>query len=139
MNLDRDYFAYMNEVYQNNLYYPVCSMYGHYGMYPEEAAYETDFRKLQELFPREAREIQVYIKEQCDQMEYEGSAMFDEYPDRYTIESVCKKVYGHMHPEEELTGMGYYKSPLYQLIQVMLIEEMYFRRCRHRRCRRRYW
>lgn len=138
MEMDRNYFLYMNELYQNDLYTPMPWMYGRQG-FGEEVAYEKDFRKLQELFPKEARAIQEQVKEQCDQMEYEGSAMFDEYPDRYTVESVCRQIYRNLNPEEELVGMSYMKNPLYQMIQVMFIEEMYFRRCRYRRCRRRYW
>lgn len=139
MDFDNNYFAYMNEIYQNELQYPVYQLYPMGGQFSEEAVYEKDFRKLQELFPKEARMIQAQVKEQCDQMEYEGSAMFDEYPDRYTIESICRRIYRQLNPEEELVGMAYSKNPLYQMIQVMLIEEMYFRRCRYRRCRRRYW
>lgn len=139
MDFDKNYFAYMNELYQNDLHYPIYPLYPTQGGYAQEADYEKDFRKLQELFPKEARKIQEQIKEQCDQMEYEGSAMFDEYPDRYTLESICRKIYRDMNPEEEMTSMSYTRNPLYQMIQVMLIEEMYFRRCRYRRCRRRYW
>lgn len=136
MNFDHDYFAYMNELYYNDLQYPLYPMRRDTA---HEAAYEKDLRKLQELFPREARVIQEQIREQCDQMEYEGSAMFDEYPDRYTLESICRRIYRDTNPEEELTGTAYLKNPLYQMIQVMLLEEMYFRRCRYRRGKRRYW
>ncbi len=136
MNIDHDYFAYMNELFYNDLQYPMFPM-GLQMSY--EASYEKDLRKLQELFPREARRIQEQIKEQCDQMEYEGSAMFDEYPDRYTLESICRRIYRDQHPEEELKGVEYRKDALYQMIMVMLIQEMYFRRCRYRRGKRRYW
>ena len=139
MELDKNYYLYMSELYQNGLDYPMHQLYGNYGQYSQEALYEQDFRKLQELFPREARMVQAQIREQCDQMEYEGSPMFDEYPDRYTIEAVCRKIYRNLNPEEEVTGMSCLQKPLYHMIQVMLIEEMYFRRCRYRRCRRRYW
>lgn len=136
MDFDRRYYEYMNERYQMEVPY---SLFQGWSSGAEEIVYERDFRKLQELFPREAREVQARIKEQCDQLEYEGSAMFDEYPDRYTLESVCRKIYRDMYPENELEGMAYTKNPIYQMIQVLLIEEMYFRRCRYRRCRRRYW
>lgn len=139
MDLDRTYLAYMNEWYQNGLQYPMYPPYPLRVTGTEESVYEEDFRKLQELFPKEARLVQEQIREQCDQMEYEGSAMFDEYPDRYTLESISRKIYRDLYPEAEVTGTSCCSNPLYQMIQVMLIEEMYFRRCRYRRHRRRYW
>lgn len=139
MDFDNQFFSYINEIYNNDLQVPMYQLYGQGGPYEEEMAYERDYRKLQELFPREARGISQQIREQCDQLEYRGSAMFDEYPDRFTIEAICRRIYRNLHPQEELTGMSFGNNPLLQLIQVMLLNEMHFRRCRNHRCQRRYW
>lgn len=142
MNFEPDFFAYRNEGFFSDLQYYNDFQYPLYPMrreYAKEASYERDLRKLQELFPVEARLLQEQVKEQCDQLEYEGSAMFDEYPDRYTLESICRRIYKNAYPQEELQGTAYFKNPIYQMIQVMLIAEMYFRRCRYTRGKRRYW
>ena len=99
------------------------------------------------------------MEDECDRMEYEGSLMFDEYPDRLMIEMVVdriqKKVTGEdggLEAEQFHGGMqpppGHRPPPpppphgqndhLRELIGVILNNEMYRRRCRHRRCRR-WW
>ncbi len=105
----------------------------------EEAEYEKDCRRLQEMYPRDAKRVQALVSRECDKMEYEGSMMFDEYPDRFMLRLICRNIYRELQEaqEEELAGMDRDNS-LFQLIEVMLMQEMYRRRCRYRRCRRWY-
>ena len=65
--------------------------------------------------------------------------MFDEYPDKYTLQAICRTIYRKVNDLEELKGTSCCKDPVYQMIEVMLLNEIYKRRCRYRRCRRRYW
>lgn len=51
------------------------------GNYLKEMEYEKDLDRMRELYPNEVKKIQKYVDEECDRMEYEGSLMFDEYPD----------------------------------------------------------
>lgn len=95
------------------------------------------------------------MEEACDQMEYEGSMMFDESPDRLMMRRVAGMVYDRMkekYPVEEQTDQDETlvmnqevrrryppkKNWLSDLIEVMLYQEMYRRRCRRRSCRRWY-
>ena len=103
----------------------------------EEADYETDCRRLQEMYPADARKIQALVSEECDKMEYEGSMMFDEYPDRLMIRLICRNIYRQMDDHADFTE-NYASTPLFQLVEVMLMQEMYRRRCRYHRCRRWY-
>ena len=105
----------------------------------EEAEYENDCRRLQEMYPKDAKRIQALVSRECDKMEYDGSMMFDEYPDRFMIRLICRNIYRELQEgqEEELTGMNR-DNTLSQLIEVMLMQEMYRRRCRYHRCRRWY-
>ncbi len=105
----------------------------------DEAEYERDCRRLQELYPGDARRIQRLVERECDKMEHEGSMMFDEYPDRLLFRLLCRNIYrGLQDDEEKQPAMPDRDHPLMQLIEVMLTQEMYRRRCRYRRCRRRY-
>ncbi len=52
------------------------------GNYLKEMEYEKDLDRMRELYPNEVKKIQKYVDEECDRMEYEGSLMFDEYPDK---------------------------------------------------------
>ena len=119
-------------------------------LYLTEMEYEKDMDRMKELYPKEVKQITELVDEECDKMEYEGSLMFDEYPDRMMLERVTDRIYQRMQEKENsLTAEQYYgppplppppgrNDPMYGLIGVMLSNEMYRRRCRHRRCRR-WW
>lgn len=131
----------------------------------EERQSFEDARRLQSFYPETAQVIQRQVEEECDKMEYEGSMMFDEYPDRLMMrklaDGIAEKVKA-MNPEEmqdadsagapeqerllSMQADGRRRPPrrrddwLGDLAQVMLVDEMHRRRCRHRRCRRpRFW
>lgn len=151
--------------------YPVQSLY------MTELEYERDMERMKELYPSEAKKILEYVEDECDRMEYEGSMMFDENPDRLMLRRICDRIYGkiaepqmpqvprmpqepqmprmpqmpQMHREENMeTGgdmVGMDRRPsqgrrgddgLRNLIEVLLYNEMYKRRCRYKRCRR-WW
>ena len=65
--------------------------------------------------------------------------MFDRYPDRLMMELICRRIYRELNPQDvEEDGKLNPEERYFQLIQVMLMQEMYRRRCRHYRCRRWY-
>lgn len=134
----------------------------------EEAEYERDMDRLKGFYPREVRQIQDLVEEECDKMEYEGSLMFDEYPDRMMLRKINDRIYQQIVPadssqaeeyemveSEELRMAGPGRRPdwsrhnhhqgrpprdtgMSNLIEVLLFNEMFQRRCRHKRCRR-WW
>jgi hypothetical protein len=110
-------------------------------MYLTEMEYEKDMDRMKELYPRSVRHILEQVEEECDKMEYEGSLMFDEYPDRLMIEQIINRIYQNLKgTDKELTAEQYQQKndDIWNLIGVILNNEMYRRRCRHRRCRR-WW
>lgn len=139
---------------------PFYMSYPMQNLYLTEMEYEKDMERMKELYPREVGKILECVEDECDKMEYEGSLMFDEYPDRLMLEMVINRIerrvngeendadmeaeqyrsggrppQGHRPPPPPPRGQGNY---LRELIGVMLNNEMYRRRCRHRRCRR-WW
>ena len=153
---------------QNNL--PKMPFYMSYPMqnlYLTEMEYEKDIERMKDLYPKEAKRILEYVEDECDRMEYEGSLMFDEYPDRLMVEMVVNRIYDNMQEQDSVTAEEYSgkkdrrppgpgmmpppppgpgmpppppprDDPMRSLIGVILNNEMYRRRCRHRRCRR-WW
>ncbi len=187
---------------------PFYMAYPMQNVYLEELEYERDMQKLKDLYPKEVKSIQALVEEECDKMEYEGSLMFDEYPDKLMLRQIVNRIYDgatgsqmniqgfevspyeaeQYEPEqyvpeqykdkagkeddmqaEELPlegklvgqgrppGQGWGPPPppgpgwgpppgrpphgnngLQNLIEVLLFNEMYQRRCRHKRCRR-WW
>lgn len=137
---------------------PFYMSYPMQNLYLTEMEYEKDMDRMKELYPREVKRILEHVEDECDKMEYEGSLMFDEYPDRLMLEMVVDQIYqkvadesGDVEAEQyqgetlNLAGNGLSSSRrlgqrdyLRNLIGVILNNEMYRRRCRHRRCRR-WW
>ena len=108
-------------------------------LYMTELEYQRDLDRMKEMYPMEIRKVQELVEEECDKMEYEGSLMFDEYPDRLMLEMLCRKIYRELNPDHiDEEGRLQVEERYFHLIQVMLMQEMYRRRCRHYRCRRWY-
>ena len=79
--------------YQNAPQMPFYMSYPIQNIYLTEMEYERDMERMKELYPEEARQIQRLVEEECDRMEYEGSMMFDEYPDRLMLKLICERIY----------------------------------------------
>ena len=64
---------------------PFYMSYPMQNLYLTEMEYEKDMDRMKELYPRDVSRIMDVIEDECDKMEYEGSLMFDEYPDRLML------------------------------------------------------
>jgi hypothetical protein len=113
-------------------------------LYLTEMEYEKDMDRMKELYPHSVRRIVEQVEEACDRMEYEGSLMFDEYPDRLMIEQLIDRICRDMRQQPDPNGSGepgeskLDRDTMWELVGVILNNEMYRRRCRHRRYRR-WW
>lgn len=107
---------------------------------------ERDLRRMQTMYPDAAKRMLSYVEEECDKMEYEGSPMFDEYPDRTTVYRIGERILGQVigrlpkepgQEREEALAMQYRdadgagRDPAGDLVRVLLLQEMYHRRRRH--------
>ena len=97
-------------------------------VYLTEKEYEKDMERMKELYPKRMKELLAYVEEECDKLEYDGSVMYDEYPDRIGMLSICSNIKGMMPKHEE-------KSWLEKVIEVLLYQEFRRRRERRRRYR----
>ena len=121
----------------------------------QEQAQDKDLQVMKTFYSRRAARIQEKADRECDQMEYDGSMMFDEYPDKVMFERIKNRIYDKVqekYPVEEeddrdqamvMQQEVYRRYPprknwLGDIIEVLLYQEMYRRRCRRRSCRRRY-
>ena len=85
----------------------------------------------QYLMLMEAKKIQLEVMEMCDQMEYDGSRMFDEYMDRTMFLSMADKIYDKMNYQEK-EECPKQERMLHQMIVILIGGEIYHRRCRYR-------
>ena len=109
-----------------------------YGMQPDGDALRDrdalrDLEYFRQLYPMQVRRYQTRIAEILDRMDYEGSVIYDEYPDRYTLErmaanitDILRREEREQHPEREGSEE---KSELGgALVFVLLSNEVYKRR-----------
>ena len=60
-----------------------------------------DLEYLQQLYPLEVRYFQKRVGEILDRMDYEGSIIYDEYPDRYGLERLLESIWTIIKKEEQ--------------------------------------
>lgn len=107
---------------QNMSKIPFYMAYPMQTVYMEELEYARDLEKLKGMYPKEVRSIQEMVEDECDKMEYEGSLMFDEYPDRVMVNRIVKRIYdasADSQPdiqkfEVEQCSMGLYEREQYE-------------------------
>lgn len=117
----------------------------------EEQINWKDYEYLLRLLPAAAREIWAAADAFLDQLEYEGSSMYAEYPDKNTVLKLADLVYEKMQyyerqqRERKIDGTEgkncYYvpeeeqgvHTPFKHLILVMVCWNMNYRRQRYRR------
>ena len=68
---------------------PLMPLYGYDNM--EDADKDWDY--MRQMYPMAAKQILGEIEEECDKLEYDGSCMYDEYPDRVYLSRIVDKVY----------------------------------------------
>ena len=53
------------------------------------AALEADRRLMESYYPQKAGLLKAMVTDCCDRLDYEGSFIYDEYPDKRNIERIC--------------------------------------------------
>ena len=103
-------------------FYPFYAAQGNPVFYNEEREQEREFDLMKADYPDTARKIQEKAEMQCQLLDYEGSRLYDEYPDREFLYRELSKV-RERHPEETAG-----EKEEQDLLQVMLVNEIYRRR-----------
>ncbi len=126
----------MNPYDGNQPFFNYYQPYPFYPFLPWADEKTRDRRRFQELYPSLARQIQPLVEEACDRMEYEGSLMFDEYPDRLLLRRLSRRICDKLDKENYRDDLMMQEAAgpewLEDLVTVLLLNEMYQRRCRRR-------
>ena len=108
------------------------------------------------------RKVSMAVEEECDKLEYEGSPMLVQYPDREEMRRVARRVYDDLSESGQISedcyagmasaGEASYEEPPYvpegpgcancvmrNIIELLVCNEFCMRRDRHRRRRRRFY
>ena len=103
-------------------FYPFYTSYANPLLYRGEKEQEEEFLLMKSYYPDTARKIQEKVEEECDLQDYEGSRLYDEYPDRFMLYHLGRKIVDEVRSEADM-------------VEVLLFHEISRRRCRRRRCR----
>ena len=69
----------------------------------QEDVFQKDRAYMKKICPKQSREMLRWVEDVCDEEEYDGSCMYDEYPDTTAMERMLEKAYdraGRPEPEE---------------------------------------
>ena len=117
---------------------------------PETAPYDSswedrEWQMLKSWYSGEMLQMQEAVERACDELDYEGSWMYDEYPDRDRMEREQGNIQERleqrqwdMETTEDMEGAD--RRPgrpkkIGDLLRVLWFNEVHRRRCRRRKCR----
>lgn len=102
--------------------------------YQEEDTVTRDLEYLQQMYPSEAKRYQKIIADILNQVDYEGSCIYDEYPDKWQLfrltQTVMDKIKRMEHTETETKDAAKEKpwEWIEEFVQVLLYYEIYKKR-----------
>ena len=112
-------------------FFPFYVAYANPALYDGERIQEQEFALMKSYYPEAAGRIQEKVEEECQLLDYEGSRLYDEYPDKFMLHQLCRQI--RTQVEGETAAQGVPDSLMDDLIQVLLCQEISRRRCRRRR------
>lgn len=100
--------------------------------YEDEDAMLRDLDYLQQMYPQDAKKYQKRIVAILDKMDYEGSMIYDDYPDQFMLYKLSRDITEMIRKDavaenEEELSPEYWKQ-VGDLVQVLLFYEIYKRR-----------
>lgn len=95
--------------------------------YQPEDSVTRDLEYLQQMYPSQAKKYQKIIAETLDHMDYEGSMIYDEYPDKWQIYRLTQMIVEKIRKsDEENADMD--EDRLTEFVQILLFYEIYRKR-----------
>lgn len=98
---------------------------------------EDDVSYLKYLYPDMCRQIMECIDEECDRLEYEGSFIFDDYPDKTMLQRLARSI-AKSCQEKSPDTFPADQPHILELVEVLLYHDVLFRRNRYRNRKRLY-
>lgn len=92
--------------YKENLYpkMPFYMTYPVQNMYLTEMEYEKDMDRMKSFYPKETKAVMELVEKRFDELEYEGSRIYDEEPDRLMIQMEIDGIYKKLKENPDIMG-----------------------------------
>lgn len=96
--------------------------------YQEQDTVTRDLEYLQEMYPAEAKKYQKVIVDILDRLDYEGSMIYDEYPDKWQIYRLTQIVVNQLKQTGNAEQTEQDWDRITEFVQVLLCCEIYKKR-----------
>lgn len=96
--------------------------------YQQEDSVTRDLEYLQQMYPSEAKKYQKMIAETLDHIDYEGSMIYDEYPDKWQIYRLTQIIVDKIRKTDEEQAPDTDWDRTAEFVQVLLSYEIYRKR-----------
>lgn len=124
--------------------------------YDDERKERQDVEYMKSMYPDEVKRILPFVEDECDRMEYEGSMIYDEYPDMLSVRMMCSRICNRikeigledmeeteplddrMEAQQRNRRRGRDQN-IREIVEVLLLHELMRRRTEHRRKRRQFY
>lgn len=80
-------------------FYTAYPQYPNWNQINEDRVLE-DLEYLQQMYPSYAKRYQVIINDMLNRMDYDGSVIYDQYPDRWQLDRIVRTVLDTIRLEE---------------------------------------
>lgn len=115
--------------------------------YDDEKKERRDLEYMRSMYPKEVKQLLPFVEKECDRMEYEGSMIYDEYPDALGIRMMCRRICEKIEtdglktenleiPQKERERK---REERRMIVEVLLLHELMKRRGEKRRNRRKFY
>ena len=96
--------------------------------YQQEDSVTRDLEYLQQMYPAQAKKFQKLIAETLDHIDYEGSMIYDEYPDKWKIYRLTQMITDKIKGAGEEGPVEEDWNKTTEFVQILLCYEIYRRR-----------
>ena len=118
-------------------YYPGYQQYQNWDQISEDQVVE-DLEYLQQMYPTYAKRYQVKVRDILDRMDYEGSMIYDQYPDRWQLEQLVRNIMIILKNEERAMNpqQGDMEDTKWSWIQELITVLLYYEILKRRQQRK---
>lgn len=100
--------------------------------YTEDNNMMRDLEYFQQLYPDGARLLQREVRNVLDIMDYEGSLIYDDYPDRFMLQKLARDIFEKLQKQSEDNSEQLNRLLMYSVVEeyiyLILLNEVYRRR-----------
>ena len=117
---------------ENQKIMPFYMTYPYPVFFEEQDHILRDLTYMEQLFPNDAKKVLEKVVRRLQPMDYEGSILYDEFPDRHGIYRIATSILLEMKEEYEKKGESISKEKelyLQDMVKLVLYHEILKRRC----------